>query len=109
VSRAFCPGCWEKQRTIDQLREENQRLKAQVRYRERQAMEGAFGSSTPSARRPLKANSGPEHQGRKGGAKRGHPGHGRTALPHSRHQAHLRQPGDPAWRPTVDSQPAVGT
>lgn len=80
MSRAFCPGCWEKQRTIDQLREENQRLKAQVRYRERQAMEGAFGSSTPSARRPLKANSAPEQQGRKGGAKRGHPGHGRTAL-----------------------------
>jgi transposase len=80
MSRAFCEGCWEKQRRIDQLLEENQRLKAQLRYRERQATEGFFGSSTPSAHRPVKANSAPERQGRKGGAQRGHPGHGRPAF-----------------------------
>ena len=59
MRRAFCERCLEKQRRIDQLLEENQRLKAQLRYRERQATEGFFGSSTPSARRPVKANSAP--------------------------------------------------
>jgi len=80
MRRAFCEGCWEKQRRIDALLEENQRLKAQLRFRERQAREGLFGSSTPSAHRPVKANSAAEQQGRKGGAQRGHPGHGRPAF-----------------------------
>lgn len=80
MRRAFCEGCLEKQRRIDQLLEENQRLKAQLRYRERQAREGFFGSSTPSARRPVKANSPPAHQGKRGGARPGHPGHGRAAF-----------------------------
>jgi transposase len=80
VRRAFCEGCLAKQRRIDALLEENQRLKAQLRYRERQATEGFFGSSTPSARRPVKANSPPEHQGKRGGARPGHPGHGRSGF-----------------------------
>jgi transposase len=80
MRRAFCAGCLEKQRRIDQLLEENQRLKAQLRYRERQGTEGFFGSATPSARRPVKANSRPEHQGQRGGARPGHPGHGRAAF-----------------------------
>ncbi len=81
MRRAFCEGCLEKQRRIDQLLEENRRLKAQLRYRERQATEGFFGSSTPSAHRPVKANSPPEQQGKRGGARPGHPGHGRRAFP----------------------------
>ncbi len=80
MRRTFCEGCLEKQRQIDHLLEENRRLKAQLRYRERQATEGRFGSSTPSAHRPLKANSAPEQQGRKGGARPGHSGHGRPAF-----------------------------
>jgi len=80
MRRAFCAGCLEKQRRIDQLLEENQRLKAQLRYRERQAREGFFGSATPSARRPVKANSPAERQGKRGGARPGHPGHGRSAF-----------------------------
>jgi transposase len=80
MSRAFCPGCWEKQRRIDVLLEENQRLRAQLQYRERRAAEGFFGSSTPSAQRPVKANSPPEQQGKPGGAQPGHPGHGRRAV-----------------------------
>ena len=80
VRRTFCEGCLEKQRRIDQLLEENQRLKAQLRYRERQVGEGFFGSSTPSARRPVKANSPPERHGKRGGARPGHPGHGRAAF-----------------------------
>ena len=74
MSRAFCPGCWEKQRQIDALMEENQRLKAQLRYRARQGTEGFFGSSTPSAQRPVKANSAEAQRAKRGGAQRGHPG-----------------------------------
>jgi hypothetical protein len=80
MRRVFCPGCWEKQRKIDALLEENQRLKAQLRYRQRQATEGFFGSATPSAQRPVKANSPAEQQAKRGGAPPGHPGHGRRAL-----------------------------
>ncbi len=81
MRRAFCEGCLEKQRRIDQLLDENQRLKAELRYRQRQATEGFFGSSTPSAQRPVKANSPPDQQGKRGGARPGHPGHGRRVLP----------------------------
>jgi hypothetical protein len=80
MRRAFCEGCWEKQRRIDQLLEENHRLKAQLRYRDRRATEGFFGSSTPLAQRPVKASSFPEHQGKRGGAPPGHPGQGRSAF-----------------------------
>jgi len=81
MRRAFCEGCLKKQRRIDQLLEENQRLKAQLRYRQRQATEGFFGSATPSAQRPIKANSPPDQQGKRGGARPGHRGHGRRAFP----------------------------
>lgn len=77
----FCPGCFEKQRRIDQLEEELRRLKQQLRYRERQAEEGPFGSSTPSARRPFKANTSEQQRAKAGGARRGHPGHGRATIP----------------------------
>ena len=59
---------------IDRLEEEVQRLRSKVRYQERKATEGPFGSSTPSSKVPLKANSLEENQARKGGAKPGHPG-----------------------------------
>jgi transposase len=69
----------EKQLKIDRLEEEVQRLRSKIRYDERKATEGPFGSSTPSSKVPLKANSLEENQARKGGAKPGHPGHGRHA------------------------------
>jgi transposase len=74
-----CPGCLEKQRRIDQLEEENQRLKGQLRYRQRKEKEGFFGSSTPSSQVPFKPNSGEEKRSRQGGARPGHVGHGRKA------------------------------
>jgi transposase len=76
----FCPGCFAKQRRIDQLEEEVRRLKQQLRYRERQAEEGPFGSSTPSARRPFKANTSEEQRAKVGGARQGHEGHGRATI-----------------------------
>ena len=66
-----------KQQEIDRLREENARLKARLRYQERTAREGAFGSSTPSSKIPIKPNRAPEQPPRQGGARPGHPGHGR--------------------------------
>jgi transposase len=65
---------------IDQLQEENARLKARLRHQERTAKEGPFGSSTPSAKVPLKANAPPESSQRRGGARPGHRGHGRRHL-----------------------------
>jgi ribosomal protein S27AE len=76
----YCKGCFEKQQQINELLEENARLKAQARSRERSVKEGAFGSSTPSSKIPIKANTLSERQARCGGTKPGHPGHGREAL-----------------------------
>ncbi len=44
----------KKQQEIDRLREENARLKDRLRYQERTAKEGFFGSSTPSSKVPVK-------------------------------------------------------
>jgi len=77
---SFCEGCLEKQQKIDQLLEENQRLKSQLRYRQRKKTDGFFGSSTPSAKQPVKANSQAEQQAKSGGAQKGHPGHGRKSI-----------------------------
>ena len=76
----YCPGCFEKQRKIDALKEEIVRLKAKLRYHERTAREGPFGSSTPSSRRPFKEDTLHENQKKRGGAKPGHPGHGRSGI-----------------------------
>jgi transposase len=74
-----CPECLKKQREIDALQEENQRLKQKLRYQERKAEEGIFGSSTPSSKIPLKPNRR-EKQGRKPkGARPGHLGTGRPS------------------------------
>lgn len=72
----------KKQQEVDRLQEENTRLKARLRYQERTAREGFFGSSTPSSKRPVKANTTlRENPGARGGAQPGHPGHGRRSVP----------------------------
>jgi transposase len=74
----YCPECLKKQREIDRLQEENARLKARLRYQERTARAGFFGSSTPSAKVPVKANTaGRGLDTAPGGARPGHKGHGR--------------------------------
>jgi len=71
----------EKQRQIDRLKEENARLKNRLRYQERTAQEGFFGSSTPSAKLPIKPNTTRrESPGAPGGARPGHRGHGRRSI-----------------------------
>ena len=70
----------KKQQEIDRLRQENARLKDRLRYQERTAKEGFFGSSTPSSKIPVKPSAPPESAPRFGGAKPGHVGHGRHTL-----------------------------
>jgi hypothetical protein len=76
----YCQQCLEKQRKIDQLEEELVSLKAKLRYQERIAKEGFFGSSTPSSKKPVKANSSTGHQHNNGGGKEGHRGYGRSSI-----------------------------
>ena len=70
----------KKQQEIDRLREENARLKDRLRYQERTAREGPFGSSTPSAKIPIKPGAAPAAVSRPGGARLGHCGHGRGSV-----------------------------
>jgi len=76
----FCEECFKKQRRIDKLTEEVEALKARLRYQKRKEKEGFFGSSTPSSKTPVKANSLEENQKKRGGAKPGHEGHGRKPI-----------------------------
>ena len=81
--RTYCEGCFEKQRKIDALIEEIKQLKAKLRYLERKEQQGYFGSSTPSSKVPFKTNAPPENQQKRGGAKKGHAGHGRQGFDES--------------------------
>ena len=78
--RSYCEGCFQKQLKIDALTEEIQQLKAKLRYLEYKEQEGSFGSSTPSSKVPVKANATSENQHKRGGAKKGHLGHGRQGF-----------------------------
>jgi transposase-like protein len=76
----LCEGCLEKQREIDRLREENQRLKQKLNQNQRKIKEGFFNSSTSSAKIPVKANSLVENQAKQGGGQVGHLGVGRKVF-----------------------------
>ena len=76
----YCHQCLEKQQRINELEEEIACLKMKLRSQERTAKEGFFGSSTPSAKLPVKPNSPAKHQHNQGGGKAGHKGHGRSSI-----------------------------
>lgn len=76
----YCKECLRKQQKINDLEEEIACLKTKLRYQERTAKEGFFGSSTPSAKMPVKPNRRKEHQRNRGGGKSGHQGHGRASI-----------------------------
>jgi hypothetical protein len=80
VNLNLCEICLERQRTIDQMQQEIQSLRAKVRRLERKTAAGPFGSSTPSAKIPVKATTAEEHRSEPGAAKPGHTGHGRQAV-----------------------------
>jgi transposase len=73
-------ACLQKQQVIDRLTEENQRLKQRLRYQERQATEGFFGSGTPSAKRPVEADTTLPQAPKRKGARPGYPGAGRRTF-----------------------------
>lgn len=75
----YCEDCLERQIKIEQLQEEVSQLKARLRQRERKAKEGFFGSSTPSAKIPIKDNT-PEGQNKPRGGRPGHKGNGRQSI-----------------------------
>jgi transposase len=76
----YCKGCLSKQQKINELEQEIASLKSRLRYQERAAKEGYFGSSTPSSKLAVKVNSPKEHQRNRGGGKPGHKGHGRASI-----------------------------
>lgn len=76
----YCKECFEKQKKIDYLQDELKRVKGLLRYQERTAKEGIFGSSTPSSKKPFKTNANEETRGKQGGAVTGHTGHGRKSF-----------------------------
>jgi hypothetical protein len=51
-----CSLCLDKQRKIDQLEDEVDRLKRVLGKRRQNEKGGFFGSSTPSSKLPVKAN-----------------------------------------------------
>ncbi len=73
-----CPVCFHKQRRIDELEEEVERLRDKLRYQKRREEDGYFGSSTPSSKKPVKRNSHQKEKKRRG-AKSGHRGSGRKS------------------------------
>ena len=77
----LCSECLKKQQKIDALLEENLRLKQKLKYQERKEKEGLFGSSTSSAKLPVKAHSAKAGRGKRKGAKQGHQGVGRQRCP----------------------------
>jgi transposase len=75
-----CEGCWEKQQKIDRLTERIEELEGKLAYQRRKESEGYFGSSTPSSKKPFKKNSTTQTGSKNGGAREGHPGHGRASV-----------------------------
>jgi hypothetical protein len=70
-----------KDREIARLRAENAALKASQCGGERNpANIKPFGSSTPSSKIPVKANSSEDNRKKAGGRQKGHQGHGRKVV-----------------------------
>lgn len=91
-----CSSCLGKQQEIDRLKDEVSRLKQALRYQERKATDGFFGSSTSSAKKPVKENTPPAEVQKKRGARVGHKGHGRKAA-------------DPAQVDRIERVPSAST
>jgi transposase len=78
-NRTYCRECEGKEKRIKELETDVKRLQAKLRYEERKATEGYFGSSTPSSKIPIKTNINKEDK-KPSGAKKGHKGYGRKSI-----------------------------
>ena len=103
LTRPLCSQCVKLTEEVKRLRAENHRLKQQLRYQQRKTDEGYFGASTPSAKKPFKANSQAEHNN--GGARPGHRGHGRHRI--SEQQADIVRTIDIAFHLCPDCNVAL--
>ena len=83
-----CPICLQKQRRIDELEDENKRLREKLRLQVRKEQEGFFGSSTPSSKLPLKPNTDQKEK-KPRGACPGHNGVGRRSHEEEIGRAHV--------------------
>ena len=91
-----------KDREIARLKAENAALKAAQCGGERNpANVRPFGSSTPSSKIPVKANSSEENRRKAGGLPRGHPGHGRQEVPEPDEKIDLPRPTCPVSHLTL--------
>jgi len=68
----YCKKCFGKQKKLNNLEEEMSTLKNKLCYQQSSAKEEVFGSSTPSAKIPVKPNPQKEHQRDRSGGKVGH-------------------------------------
>ena len=80
MSRLFCNECINKQIEIDHLRKENESLRNENYKLKKRLKEGYFSSSTPSSKKPAKETATLDKVKRRGGAKKGHKGHGRKGF-----------------------------
>ncbi len=88
LDAAMCSGCLAKMVEIDRLKKVAGKqarriaeLEAKLGRQPRTQGERPFGESTPSAREPFKPNAPEENRRKRGGAKPGHPGRGRSVPP----------------------------
>lgn len=79
--RGLCKDCLDKQRRIDELEKKRRRLEKRLRSEERKAIEDLFEPSTLPSKIPVKADTLTEGQQERSGAKPGHIGHARQAVP----------------------------
>ncbi len=85
---AMCSGCLSKMTEIDRLKKKLAKqakriaaLEKRLSCQPRTQAERPFGDSTPPSKEPFKANSLEENRRKRGGAKPGHAGHGRSVPP----------------------------
>jgi len=74
----ICKGCFEKNLKVDELKAEVGRLKAALQYAQRVSKKDVVNAHTPSSKVRFKTNTPEDNRHKKGGAKKGHQGHGRS-------------------------------
>jgi len=75
-----CEACFKQKLIIDELREENQKLKQKVKKLKAGESSIPIGAHTPSSQQPFKGKSKSSGAGTRGGAQVGHVGSGRRSI-----------------------------
>ena len=75
-----CRDCFEKDIQIYDLTQKIERLQKIIQSLKIKQKSGAFGSSTPSSKIPIKENTKNSKSNKNGGGEKGHKGHGRKKI-----------------------------